>query len=668
MSRKFTWLEAFLLSQAAAWSAVGCLTSAFQMPVEAPRELGFLLALAAGVCVLLLSLRRGGWLLLAANAAAGWLLWRRQTVRQSVISLLSTIVEVYDSGYGWGMPEILKDSGASLDPALLILGILLMESVCLGVCRRRGTMLPVAALAIPLAACLVVTDTVPDARWLYGLLLCLALLFLTDSVRLESGGQGTKLALSALIPTALALGLLLYLVPQNTYVNKTEPLRQRIAAYLQELPQRLEEGQASISGFTRKKERVELDTLSAQSQLGLPVAELAAEEAGTVYLRVKDYDRYTGSAWLSTEERQETLVGTGNFRGSVVVRELSTQSGMLIPAYPEGEILLEGGVVHNLAEESVYRMDCMSAALGARPGEEWLALPEETRAGAVEILQRLSVLSDEPTAMAQAIGQLVRESAVYDRNPSRMEDRQQDFALWFLEEADRGYCVHFATAAAVLLRGAGIPARYVTGYKVEALPGVTSRVTSNDAHAWVEYYNYNTWSWSILEATPASLELTPKEEQTEATQMTQPQTQPEASPETSAAAMPSQPAEEAPIQAPKELPVGLFAGIGLGLLAAGIIEFQRVLRLYLRKKRQSRGDANRRAMEKWKELTVLTRLVGRAMPKELTMLAEKAAFSQHLLEPEEVKQLAAYAAQCRRKLRKEKIWKRLAYRYWYAVI
>lgn len=118
----------------------------------------------------------------------------------------------------------------------------------------------------------------------------------------------------------------------------------------------------------------------------------------------------------------------------------------------------------------------------------------------------------------------------------------------------------------------------------------------------------------------------------------------------------------------RQVPMGLFLGIAIAALAVAAVELQRALRITLRAKRQSRGDANRRAMEKWKEITVLTRLAGRKMPEELTVLVEKAMFSQHLLEKEELNRFTGYAAQCRRKLRGEKLWKRLKYRYWDAVI
>ena len=65
----------------------------------------------------------------------------------------------------------------------------------------------------------------------------------------------------------------------------------------------------------------------------------------------------------------------------------------------------------------------------------------------------------------------------------------KDFATWFLNESDTGYCVHFATAGTLMLRALGIPARYVTGYYATAYANQTVTVTTDNAHAWVEYYS-----------------------------------------------------------------------------------------------------------------------------------------------------------------------------------
>jgi hypothetical protein len=67
------------------------------------------------------------------------------------------------------------------------------------------------------------------------------------------------------------------------------------------------------------------------------------------------------------------------------------------------------------------------------------------------------------------------------------EDR--DFVDYFLFDQLEGYCVHFASALAILCRAVGIPARYVEGFVLpDENEGGRYIVTNSQAHAWVEVY------------------------------------------------------------------------------------------------------------------------------------------------------------------------------------
>jgi hypothetical protein len=80
----------------------------------------------------------------------------------------------------------------------------------------------------------------------------------------------------------------------------------------------------------------------------------------------------------------------------------------------------------------------------------------------------------------------------------------------FLFEKKQGYCEYFASAAAVLLRLQGIPARYVKGFGVGPHNFVAGRlgvsdhylVRDSDAHAWVEAYIRGE-GWVEADPTPA---------------------------------------------------------------------------------------------------------------------------------------------------------------------
>ncbi len=88
------------------------------------------------------------------------------------------------------------------------------------------------------------------------------------------------------------------------------------------------------------------------------------------------------------------------------------------------------------------------------------------------------------------VAEYIRGCAVYDLNaPEVPED--EDFALYFLRESHSGYCVHFATAATLMYRALGVPARYVSGFMFdipETFAGDWYNVTDYAAHAWVEVY------------------------------------------------------------------------------------------------------------------------------------------------------------------------------------
>lgn len=86
----------------------------------------------------------------------------------------------------------------------------------------------------------------------------------------------------------------------------------------------------------------------------------------------------------------------------------------------------------------------------------------------------------------------------------------KDFAAYFLEENRKGSCSHFATAAVLMCRYRGIPARYVEGYiiKYDDFPndktiGELCYVDVKDerAHAWAEIY-LDGYGWIPFEVTP----------------------------------------------------------------------------------------------------------------------------------------------------------------------
>ena len=79
----------------------------------------------------------------------------------------------------------------------------------------------------------------------------------------------------------------------------------------------------------------------------------------------------------------------------------------------------------------------------------------------------------------------------------------RDALTYFLLEASTGYCEYFASGAALLLRTANVPTRYVTGFLVTEKDPLEEVwiVRNSHAHAWVEAWDDQQACWTTVEAT-----------------------------------------------------------------------------------------------------------------------------------------------------------------------
>lgn len=146
--------------------------------------------------------------------------------------------------------------------------------------------------------------------------------------------------------------------------------------------------------------------------------------------------------------------------------------------------------------------------------ETYTALPADTLQAAQELLDKynLQVPMNEWTIDVQtaisSVRSLLQQSCRYSLSPGQIPS-DVDFTTYFLEESKEGYCVHFATAAAVLLRAMGIPVRYAEGFVLSAEDFAGEKdeegylpIRDNRAHAWIEVYDPIQLEWIPAEMTP----------------------------------------------------------------------------------------------------------------------------------------------------------------------
>lgn len=96
----------------------------------------------------------------------------------------------------------------------------------------------------------------------------------------------------------------------------------------------------------------------------------------------------------------------------------------------------------------------------------------------------------------------------YTQSPGRIPLGREPIE-YFLFESQRGYCQHFASAATLLYRMYGVPARYAMGFAVRPSDFVKKEdgmyyavVTDGNAHAWPEIFD-DEMGWTPVEVTPS---------------------------------------------------------------------------------------------------------------------------------------------------------------------
>lgn len=106
--------------------------------------------------------------------------------------------------------------------------------------------------------------------------------------------------------------------------------------------------------------------------------------------------------------------------------------------------------------------------------------------------------------VASYVKDYLNEHVEYTLTPGSLPEGE-DFLTYFLTKNHRGYCVHYATAATLMMRYYGYPARYVEGYRITAedFNGNYANVRDFHAHAWVEIYDANL-GWIPLEFTESA--------------------------------------------------------------------------------------------------------------------------------------------------------------------
>lgn len=257
-----------------------------------------------------------------------------------------------------------------------------------------------------------------------------------------------------------------------------------------------------------------------------------------------------------------------------------------------------------------------------------------------ELLQPLLAYDDlSAVTCAERVADALAALCTYDPNTPAAPSGE-DPVLWFLTESRRGYCMHYASAAVLILRAMGLPARYVSGYVADCVPGERMDVPDRAAHAWAEVWVHSL-GWYPIEVTPAAAMdlytegiLPPESEQPSADSKSADNSGAQDVPD-SASSDSLTPAERKEAEAKRAALRAwerLFTGAG-GLFM--LLWLGHAIPKRYRAWRLRDTNPNRAAIYAYRCLRRLRRWGGRMEPRAAE-LAQKARFSQHRLSEEEV--------------------------------
>ncbi|MEO6943748.1 MAG: DUF3488 and transglutaminase-like domain-containing protein [Lacisediminihabitans sp.] len=264
------------------------------------------------------------------------------------------------------------------------------------------------------------------------------------------------------------------------------------------------------------------------------------------YLRLVTLEKFSGRAWLPDAPRQEQRNDVASFSAppglsarvaTTVIRSTITVSNFASPwlpvPYPTSSITglsgdwywEPGSLAVSSPNGSVDGQDYtvksvdinptprqLSAAGSSVPAglAKYLSLPSDLPTIIPDVARQVTAGEPSNYTRALALQEYFRGAEFTYSEQAPVNDGYDGTGMAVIAkflEVKSGYCIHFASAMAVMARSLGIPSRVAVGFQPGTVTGTDSQgfairtVTSHDFHAWPELY-FDGIGWVPFEPTP----------------------------------------------------------------------------------------------------------------------------------------------------------------------
>jgi len=254
--------------------------------------------------------------------------------------------------------------------------------------------------------------------------------------------------------------------------------------------------------------------------------------ASAVLLRRAGYNRYYEGSWLAAhspfrplEREADGWRLPGEMTGAELRRlkiDLALEEGRGILPLPPGARRLRGLKGAELQSNGFGALKVLEGPPRARYGVDYgapfadlppdevdLRLPDGEREALDRVVAELGLEGLEPARVMQRLQAWLLREFRYSLRLEAPAPGQSALAEFLLHRRS-GHCEYFASAAVLLLRRAGIPARYVVGWSLQEYSPLEEAyvVRARHAHAWALAWVDGAWrefdptppDWSALEA------------------------------------------------------------------------------------------------------------------------------------------------------------------------
>ncbi|EJQ52749.1 hypothetical protein IEQ_01792 [Bacillus cereus BAG6X1-2] len=276
-----------------------------------------------------------------------------------------------------------------------------------------------------------------------------------------------------------------------------------------------------------------------------------AQTQNKQYWRVETKDFYTGKGWDVSENRKKVSFKhkndvvswyEQNTKTEITEATITMQKSYPHLTYPAGLVSVEASsdvsysvdpfsekiytmhgdssttlnsykVTYEVPEFSIENLKAAKTNEGQETSSYFMTkytqLPESLPQRVRDLAVNLTNDKDNRYEKVLAIENYFTDNSfVYETMNVLFPAKNQDYVDQFLFDTKSGYCNNFSTSMIVLLRSAGIPARWVKGFTEGNLENTFAnaegenvyKIANNNAHSWVEVY-FSGYGWVPFEPT-----------------------------------------------------------------------------------------------------------------------------------------------------------------------